>query len=318
MFSAEALFNAGAVLGAGGEGEVRRVLLGGKEYAVKRYNEDSWAAEFSLRRELESPWLAVPLAVNQGAQYAYALMELAAGDLQQAITSLHAAQAGSHEGGGGLMEPDAFRAVAAELVAALGALHSRRVRHADFKPANILVTQNNHLRIADFGLARAMTQHAFTCGTQFVMAPEQCASSTLVMTSLRMWLLDMAYWLGWGGDHRPVDVWALGVSMLMLFRPDEAGELVQSAQRRRPSWHGKCKLLPAWLPADLADLIFGAMLVRQPGRRLTVEQIKHHPFFAGVDWPAVEAHKVPLPLDLVALAAAARNNSDVVGQSAGC
>jgi hypothetical protein len=32
----------------------------------------------------------------------------------------------------------------------------------------------------------------------------------------------------------------------------------------------------------------------------------------------LEAHKVPLPLDLVALAAAARNNSDVVGQSAGC
>jgi hypothetical protein len=33
-----------------------------------------------------------------------------------------------------------------------------------------------------------------------------------------------------------------------------------------------------------------------------VRHLKGHAFFAGVDWAAVEARTVPLPVDLVALA----------------
>ena len=40
-------------------------------------------------------------------------------------------------------------------------------------------------------------------------------------------------------------------------------------------------------------------------RRLTIEQVKAHAFFSGVDWRAVEAHEVPLPVDLRSHAAAA-------------
>lgn len=44
------------------------------------------------------------------------------------------------------------------------------------------------------------------------------------------------------------------------------------------------------------------MLRRRPSKRLTIEQVQAHPFFSGVDWAAVEAQQVPLPLDFVALA----------------
>lgn len=41
-----------------------------------------------------------------------------------------------------------------ELVCALGDLHSRGIIHRDIKPANVLLTNDGHVVLADFGMAK--------------------------------------------------------------------------------------------------------------------------------------------------------------------
>jgi hypothetical protein len=62
-----------------------------------------------------------------------------------------------------------FREIATGLMHA----HNRGVLHCDLKPANILLDAHNTARLADFGQARLVHEHAPALGTLFYMAPEQ-------------------------------------------------------------------------------------------------------------------------------------------------
>ena len=49
-------------------------------------------------------------------------------------------------------------------------MHKNRILHRDIKGANILVTMDNHIKIADLGLARSYisTEERFTSNNQIV------------------------------------------------------------------------------------------------------------------------------------------------------
>ena len=78
----------------------------------------------------------------------------------------------------GPMEPQRALAVAGQVAEALWAAHERGVIHRDIKPQNILITDMGHLKVTDFGIARAASAATISAtnavfGTAGYLSPEQ-------------------------------------------------------------------------------------------------------------------------------------------------
>jgi serine/threonine-protein kinase len=79
------------------------------------------------------------------------------------------------------LTPTQAAEIASEVAAALGFAHEADLAHRDIKPANILIGSNGQVKVADFGIARAMnsatesnlTQVGSVMGTASYFSPEQ-------------------------------------------------------------------------------------------------------------------------------------------------
>uniref|UniRef100_A0ABI7Z175 Protein kinase C delta type n=1 Tax=Felis catus TaxID=9685 RepID=A0ABI7Z175_FELCA len=266
------------VLGKGSFGKVLLAELKGRKefFAVKALKKDvvlidddvecTMVEKRVLALAWENPFLTHLFCTFQTKDHLFFVMEfLNGGDLMY-----HIQDKGRFE---------LYRATfyAAEIVCGLQFLHNKGIIYRDLKLDNVMLDQDGHIKIADFGMCKenifGEKQASTFCGTPDYIAPE-------ILQGLKY--------------SFSVDWWSFGVLLYEMligqspFHGDDEDELFESIRVDTPHY-------PRWITKESKDIL-EKLLERDTTKRLGVTgNIKIHPFFKTINWTLLEKRAVEPP-----------------------
>lgn len=253
-------YKTGKTLGIGSFGKVKIAehALTGHKVAIKILNrrkiknmdmEEKVRREIKILRLFMHPHIIRLYEVIETPSDIYVIMEyVKSGELFDYIVEK------------GRLNEDEARHFFQQIISGVEYCHRNMVVHRDLKPENLLLDSKFNVKIADFGLSNIMRDGHFlktSCGSPNYAAPEVISGKL------------------YAGPE--VDVWSCGVILYALL----CGTLPFDDENI-PNLFKKIKsgiyTLPSHLSTGARDLI-PRMLVVDPTKRMTIPEIRQHPWF---------------------------------------
>lgn len=238
------------------------------EYAVNPEAQERFIHEARAQARLVSPNIVriyyigrVPQGDGSGRKSLYFAMEYVDGGSLEGILERHER-----------LDPEKARLWMMQAVLGLKAAYAAGLVHRDIKPGNMLVDQNGHIKIADFGLAKPMgakpssTLAGTIVGTPLYISPEQINNKPL--------------------DHR-ADMYSLGCAFFHLitgkppFEGEASFDIITSHLRDTPPQI--LQVSPEVSPRFAH--IFDRLMAKTPDERFAT----HEELLAALDAAAPEA-----------------------------
>jgi serine/threonine-protein kinase len=200
----------------------------------------------------------------------------------------------------GPMPPHAVAAVLRPVLGGLAVAHRAGLVHRDIKPENVLISDDGEVKIADFGLVRAVAEAKITStsvilGTAAYLSPEQVST----------------------GDAGPrSDVYSVGImtyELLTGVTPFTGDSALAVAYRRMDNDVSPPSRVIAGVPAQFDDLVAHAT-AREPAERYADAHEMAAELDAIVDELGLPAFRVPAPRNSAQHLSAALQHSPTQAQ----
>lgn len=160
------------------------------------------------------------------------------------------------------------RFFAAEVALGLEYLHERGIVHRDLKPENVLLDEEGHVRLTDFGLSKVgLIGHVVTttiCGTPEYLPPE-------------------VFLRAGGGYACELDWWSFGVILFEMLEGRPPFQDQNRARLLKLIVNGTFTFRHVHSRA-LSSLVCELLCVEPSGRLRAAGAVKAHPWFSGINW----------------------------------
>ncbi|KAM7213364.1 Calcium/calmodulin-dependent protein kinase [Rhypophila decipiens] len=164
-----------------------------------------------------------------------------------------------------------------DLILGIEYLHSQGVVHRDIKPDNLLLTEDNVLKIVDFGVSEMFEKPenmrtAKPAGSPAFLPPELCVAKHGDV------------------DGKAADIWSMGVSLYCLyygrlpFERDGVLDMYEAIKTDKPP-------IPEDEDPQFVDLM-NRLLEKDPEKRITMDKLREHPWVTkGGEDPLLSAEE---------------------------